>query len=64
MLFEKCEPFKDAIVLDDVVSNALLQVNSKIITVVLQDPPDQVECGVFPRVAQGWFTSRSPFYLH
>ena len=64
VLFEKSEPFKDPIVLDDVVSNARPQVNVKIGPIVSQDPPDQVECGVLLRVAQGWFGARSSFDFH
>ena len=35
VLLKKCKPFKDSIVLEDVVSNALPQVDVKVVAVIL-----------------------------
>ena len=35
VLFKKCKPFKDSIVFEDVVSNALPQVDVKVVAVIL-----------------------------
>jgi hypothetical protein len=64
VLLEKGEPLELPIVLYGVVSNAFTQVNSKVLTVILQYPSDQIECSVFMRVAQGWLGARSPFDFH
>jgi hypothetical protein len=64
VFFEKSEPLEHPIVLYNIVSNARPQIGSKIIAIILKDASDQVECGIFPRLAQGGFSARSPFDLH